>query len=371
MKHRSCPSSSRQESRTAPAYNTCQHNRDTSEEKPTQHRSGNTSSPRRQKRGANRHEPSGQDQSDDDECPDESKRKKPRLRGSAADKNHDGLSLACPFYKVDKRNHNRCALLQLNRIRDVKQHLCRKHSQPHYCSRCGREFETQEEERRHTRQQDCTKRANQPPEGITHDQQRDLKERVDRKLAVEQQWFAVWDIVFPGKQRPRSPYVYSPTREVATNMRSYWQETTAEMLADRASRVPGVDSERIISGLNTFIKIFFDRFIEEHTSSTEGEQVSDSSSDGSPGTVISSGRTSAISTPGNGQTPLLESFRDLLSVMGGTGNQNFMLDGDSMFTDYQSLGVADQQWEITPSDDAYEWDEFPTTGPYFHGDPLT
>ncbi|OHE98954.1 hypothetical protein CORC01_05644 [Colletotrichum orchidophilum] len=42
-----------------------------------------------------------------------------------------------------------------------------------------------------------------------------------RKLAVEQQWFAVCGIVFPGRPPPGSPYVYSPTREVAKNMRSY------------------------------------------------------------------------------------------------------------------------------------------------------
>lgn len=96
--------------------------------------------------------------------------------------------------------------------------------QPHYCSRCGRQFETQTEERCHTRQQDCSKRANQPPDGITHDQQKELKERVDRKLAVKEQWFAVWAIAFPDIPPPDSPYVYSPTREVATNMRNYWQE---------------------------------------------------------------------------------------------------------------------------------------------------
>ncbi|KAJ0313404.1 hypothetical protein COL516b_000340 [Colletotrichum fioriniae] len=154
--------------------------------------------------------------------------------------------------------------------------------QPHYCSRCGRQFETQTEERCHTRQQDCSKRANQPPDGITHDQQKELKERVDRKLAVKEQWFAVWAIVFPDMPPPESPYVYSPTREVATNMRNYWQESAAEMLADHADRMLGIDGERIIGGLNTFMETFFDQFIEEHTSGAEGEQVSDSSSDGSP-----------------------------------------------------------------------------------------
>ncbi|KAK0381380.1 hypothetical protein CLIM01_01241 [Colletotrichum limetticola] len=285
MENRSCPLPSQQETETCPTYNTCQHSRETSEEKPPEHRSRNTGSPRR-KRGACQHETNGQDRSDDDELPDESRRKKSRLQGPATDKNDNDLSLACPFYKADKRTHNRCSLLQLSRIRDVKQHLYRKHMQPHYCSRCGRQFETQTEERCHTRQQDCSKRANQPPDGITQDQQKELKERVDRKLAVKEQWFAVWTIVFPDTPPPDSPYVYSPTREVATNMRNYWQETKAEMLVNHADRMPGIDRERVIGGLNTFMETFFNRFIEEHTSVAEGEQVSDSSSDGSPGKSI-------------------------------------------------------------------------------------
>ncbi|KAK1690966.1 hypothetical protein BDP55DRAFT_724541 [Colletotrichum godetiae] len=297
----------------------------------------------------------------DDDCPDEFEKKKSRLQGSKADKNDNDLSLACRFYKADKRTHNRCFLLQLNKIRDVKQHLYRKHIQPHYCSRCGREFDTQVEERCHTRQQDCSKRANQPPDGITHDQQKELKERVDRKLAVDQHWFAVWDIVFPGKRRPYPPFVYSPTRDVPTTMRSYWQETTEETLADRFSRVPGVDSERIIGGLNTLMDNFFNRFIEEHTPVAEGEQALDSSSDDSPETVSSSTRTPAVPSTNRDQRTLPESVQDFVSLMSGTANQSFMPGGDSLFTNYQTLGVADQQWGITPSDDAHEWDQFSAT----------
>ncbi|KAK1467931.1 hypothetical protein CCUS01_06889 [Colletotrichum cuscutae] len=371
MENRSCPLPSQQETETGPTYNTCQHSHETSEGKPSEHRTRNTDSPRR-KRGACQHGTNGQDQSDDDEFPDESRRKKSRLQGPATDKDDHDLSLACPFYKADKRTHNRCSLLQLNRIRDVKQHLYRKHMQPHYCSRCGRQFETQTEERCHTRQQDCSKRANQPPDGITHDQQKELKERVDRKLAVKEQWFAVWTIVFPDMPPPESPYVYSPTREVATNMRNYWQESAAEMLVAHADRMPGIDRERVIGGLNTFMETFFNRFIEEHTSVAEGEQVSDSSSDGSPGTAFFSERTPAISSPSSSQRTLIESFRDLLSVMSGAASDNVMIDDGSLIANYaMTMGETDGHWEFPSSDDAYGWGQLPTAGPFFQDDPLT
>ncbi|KAK7459022.1 hypothetical protein Landi51_00615 [Colletotrichum acutatum] len=372
MENMSCPSPSRQETKTGPTCNTCQYSRETSEEKPSERQSGNRSSPSHRKRGVCQHETNGQDHSDDDEVPDESRRKKSRIQSSTIDKNDNGLSLACPFYKADKRTHNRCSLLQLNRIRDVKQHLYRKHMQPHYCSRCGRQFETQTEERCHTRQQDCSKRANQPPDGITHDQQKELKERVDRKLAVKEQWFAVWAIVFPGIPPPDSPYVYSPTREVATNMRNYWQETKAEMLVDHADGMPGIAREQMISGLNTFMETFFNRFIEEHSSGAEGEQVSDSSSDGSPGTAFSSRRLPAITSPSRSQRTLFESFRDLLSVMSGAASDHVMVDDGPLIADYSvAMGETDGQWGFSSSDDAYGWDQFPASGPFFHGDPPT
>ncbi|KAK1490848.1 hypothetical protein CTAM01_10558 [Colletotrichum tamarilloi] len=239
-------------------------------------------------------------------------------------------------------------------------------------STCGRQFETQTEERCHTRQQDCNKRANQPPDGITHDQQKELKERVDRKLAVKEQWFAVWAIVFPDMPPPESPYVYSPTREVATNMRNYWQESAAEMLVAHADRMPGIDRERVIGGLNTFMETFFNRFIEEHTSVAEGEQVSDSSSDGSPGTAFFSERTPAISSPSSSQRTLIESFRDLLSVMSGAASDNVMIDDGSLIANYaMTMGETDGHWEFPSSDDAYGWGQLPTAGPFFQDDPLT
>ncbi|EXF75483.1 hypothetical protein CFIO01_04943 [Colletotrichum fioriniae PJ7] len=285
---KSCPSLTKLkdgDSKTAPISNICQHNKVDSEGSPSDQHSGDASSPRRRKRNTQRDKPNGLDQShdDDDDCPEDFNRKRSRFEDFTADKNDSGISLACPYYKDNKLTHNRCSLLQLNRIRDVKQHLYRKHMQPYHCFSCGRQFNTQIEQMEHSRLRECSTRNYQRPDGITLDQQRDLKERVDRKLAVDQQWFAVWKIVFPDKEPPKSPYVYSPTREVATNMRTYWQETAAEMMADHVSRVPGVDSGRIIGGLNTLMDNFFRRFIEEHSSVTEGEQALDSYTDGSPG----------------------------------------------------------------------------------------
>ncbi|KAF4781407.1 hypothetical protein HER10_EVM0011387 [Colletotrichum scovillei] len=46
-------------------------------------------------------------------------------------------------------------------------------------------------------------------DGVTHRQSRDLSRKANAELSEEQQWFAIWDIVFPHKPRPESAYLDS------------------------------------------------------------------------------------------------------------------------------------------------------------------
>uniref|UniRef100_L2FA08 Uncharacterized protein n=1 Tax=Colletotrichum fructicola (strain Nara gc5) TaxID=1213859 RepID=L2FA08_COLFN len=43
-------------------------------------------------------------------------------------------------------------------------------------------------------------------EGITSDQSKLLSKKSKKDLSEQQQWFAIWDIVFPGLERPSSPH---------------------------------------------------------------------------------------------------------------------------------------------------------------------
>ncbi|KAK4443321.1 hypothetical protein QBC34DRAFT_212214 [Podospora aff. communis PSN243] len=52
-------------------------------------------------------------------------------------------SFACPFWKLRPfGNHQGCHRHRLSRVRDVKQHLTRKHTPAAYCQRCFQVFET-------------------------------------------------------------------------------------------------------------------------------------------------------------------------------------------------------------------------------------
>ncbi|KAH8892971.1 hypothetical protein GQ53DRAFT_626216, partial [Thozetella sp. PMI_491] len=143
------------------------------------------------------------------------------------------LSLGCPYYKKDALKHRHCLHYELKRIKDVKQHLCRRHMQPHFCPLCGSEFSTQSEEKDHIRNQSCSIRDFTEPEGITEDQKAMFSTRVGRTMTLEQQWYAVWDIVFPGAEHPPSVYVQGPVVENLLGFRGFFSQHGEALIADR------------------------------------------------------------------------------------------------------------------------------------------
>ncbi|KAK4198043.1 hypothetical protein QBC40DRAFT_332113 [Triangularia verruculosa] len=114
--------------------------------------------------------------------------------------------LACPFWKLEPEKHRKCFKMELKNTSRVKQHLERKHHPDYYCERCKVVFLEQDDHHQHLTQV-CTLVENATLNGITHQQHRQLSRRSDSDLSEEDKWFAMWDIVFPGKPRPSSAYV--------------------------------------------------------------------------------------------------------------------------------------------------------------------
>ncbi|KAG6358306.1 hypothetical protein INS49_014190 [Diaporthe citri] len=118
------------------------------------------------------------------------------------------LLFACPYTKKDPRSHGACYKYKLSRIRDVKQHLVRRHRNPLYCPVCMSIFQTEEERDGHVRERSCESRPAIRLDGITESQRFQLAKKSAAHSTEEAQWYAVFDIVFPGHQpRPLSPYV--------------------------------------------------------------------------------------------------------------------------------------------------------------------
>jgi hypothetical protein len=153
--------------------------------------------------------------------------------------NDKKLLLACPFYKKDQVKYMNCLKrFELKRIRDVKQHLWRKHRTPQfYCPTCWETFEAESGRDDHLTARNCQTRPKPAYDGISEAQKQDLGRRVDTNATEEMQWYSVWDIVFPGEPRPAMVYLGNELEEVVSMIRDFWtsngQRFVSQFLGER------------------------------------------------------------------------------------------------------------------------------------------
>lgn len=152
------------------------------------------------------------DDCDDDDVDDVDEGKDSRRKRGPGTQRHDAfrgrLTLACPFAKKDPLKHRQCYSKIITKIQYVKQHLSRHHQMPVYCARCKGIFETELSLRNHAESEVvCTLVVGPTPEGVSREQNVRLSRRVSPKMTLEEQWYSIFAILFPGHPRPPSPYV--------------------------------------------------------------------------------------------------------------------------------------------------------------------
>lgn len=116
--------------------------------------------------------------------------------------------LACPYYKKAPMQCYHCHSKIISTISHVKQHLSRNHQLPVYCRVCKEIFPNERECDAHAEQQTCQPRTNIVHDGLTKVQKEQLNKRASPTIPEEQQWFEIFDILFPGySPRPGSAYI--------------------------------------------------------------------------------------------------------------------------------------------------------------------
>ncbi|KAI0161244.1 hypothetical protein GGR57DRAFT_351922 [Xylariaceae sp. FL1272] len=163
---------------------------------------------------------------DEEQAP---RNKKEKIR---AESRRQQLVLACPFMKKDPIHYRSCNRYTLMKIRYVKQHIYRCHSMPLYCPRCMETFPHEDSRDVHIRSIDCQEQPLQQPIGITAKQKTLLGQRVPSKVTEEEQWFTVFDILFPNQTRPKSPYVDQELSEELCNFRDHLVADGPRLLTD-------------------------------------------------------------------------------------------------------------------------------------------
>lgn len=138
---------------------------------------------------------------------------------------------ACPFWKLDPIKYRGCFSMTLRGIPRVKQHLTRKHTPTFYCQVCFVIFPDGKTLDRHVLRKCCTRDDFAPLEGISHEQQRELSRKSNPTLPEAAKWFTIWDIVFPRRQHPSSPYIDGRLSEDCSMFQEYTLHHGPELLA--------------------------------------------------------------------------------------------------------------------------------------------
>lgn len=151
----------------------------------------------------------------------DSKRKRdrdPPLPSRSSTKRQSTRTFACPFYLRDRLRHSDCLNIRLTRLSDVRQHLLeRAHNQVVHCPACGITFTGRTavaRGRRDVHVQAATCEPSPSPfeyPGITEDEEQRIREIARNTRTTQytevQRWYMIWDFLFPGAQRPDSPFL--------------------------------------------------------------------------------------------------------------------------------------------------------------------
>jgi hypothetical protein len=147
-------------------------------------------------------------------------------------------SLACPYWKKDMFEHSTCCRFQLSRVRDVKFHLQRKHTPKDYCQRCQKTFADDHSLQAHITLGKCSRRDPTELNGISHRQSDELRKKSQKNASVEEQWFAIWDILFPGHQKPSTVYVDTDLAQIMRQFREHCESQGPTMIAELVESDP-------------------------------------------------------------------------------------------------------------------------------------
>lgn len=175
---------------------------------------------------------------------------------------------ACPYLKKDSIEYHECCTRRLSRIRDVKQHLARRHTPERYCSMCfTTSFANQRSLQEHINRRSCAIQDPSVLKGISYDQRQQLSKKSKSSLTEEGQWFAIWEILFAESPKPGSAYI---DVGLSTEMRLFSEYSYArgpamlreEIMSNSNWSKPGITEEEQQEGLEQVIAAGLRRLFE-------------------------------------------------------------------------------------------------------------
>ncbi|KAK9799991.1 putative C2H2-type domain-containing protein [Seiridium cardinale] len=210
---------------------------------------------------------------DDDDLPE----KRPRV-GSKSAADTQSKSFACPYWKADPIMHRLCFQLKLLTSSRVKQHLGRVHSPRFYCQICYLTFRDTQTQDAHVTQRRCQREPGASLDGLLPEQHFQLSRKPKLTLSEKEKWFRIWEIVFPGRKRPHSPYIDRRLTDCCATFREHWQNRGLDILNQELRdsniiSIDGADEETRRQALQAVLTRGFDLIVESWTPPVTSQDI--------------------------------------------------------------------------------------------------
>jgi len=171
----------------------------------------------------------------DDQGNDEDGFQKPPHRNLRQSSSTLQSNFACPFWKSDPVKYRKCFSLTLSTASRVKQHLFRNHVPRFYCQRCLVTFEEQLAYDLHIQSPPghvCTRNSSARLDGISREQHLQLCRKNTRlkESSEVDKWYIIWDIAFPDRSRPTSPYLDMQLTEDCASLKEHFLSNGPDIL---------------------------------------------------------------------------------------------------------------------------------------------
>ncbi|KAL2796603.1 hypothetical protein BJX66DRAFT_335846 [Aspergillus keveii] len=184
-------------------------------------------------------------------------------------------------------------------------------------------------------------------------QERTRPVKSDPKLTVEEQWYAIWKILFPGVEPPSAPYIDGALSEEISSFQEFYQ-TKGPIILRLAFQADDMDiplSQELQQHSDLVLRAALDKILDEWLLTQTDDASSSSAQPATSATLSPSSDNNVNPSPGGSQAALIETRGDLASHTMQAGTDT----GSSWFSHaFDSGGNMLNSGEL----DIINWDDY-------------
>jgi hypothetical protein len=136
-----------------------------------------------------------------------------------------------------------------------------------------------------------------------------LTRRSNPKYPVEKQWYAIWDILFPGAERPASPYIDNVLSEEISSFQEFYQTRGPAILREalRESFMDNTSMQEVQQYSDLVLRAALDRILDEWLSTQTDDACPSSEQPATSATLSPSSENNVNTSASDSQMDMTES----------------------------------------------------------------